>query len=95
MPVLEQYYKDHKNDGFVVLAVEDGEPVSEVAAYVKAAGLTFPVWPDLKWIASETYGINNLPTTLVIDRNFRVRLTWTGAVSRATLEEYVTPLLSE
>jgi peroxiredoxin len=95
MPVLEQYYKDHKNDGFVVLAVEDGEPVSEVAAYVKAAGLTFPVWPDLKWIASETYGINNLPTTVVIDRNFRVRLTWTGAVSRATLDEYVTPLLSE
>lgn len=95
MPILEQYYKDHQSDGFVVLAVEDGQPVAEVAAYVKAAGLTFPVWPDLKWVASETYGISNLPTTVVIDRNFRVRLTWTGAVTRATLDEYVTPLLGE
>ena len=95
MPVLNAYYNDHKADGFVVIAVEDGEPLSEVANYVKSTGLEFPVLPDEKWIASDTYGIKNLPTTYVIGRDFTLRLTWTGAVTRDTLERYVTPLLAE
>jgi thiol-disulfide isomerase/thioredoxin len=95
MPTLEAYYRAHRQEGFVVIAVEDGEPLAEVAAYVKAMGLTFPVWPDLKWVASETFGINNLPTSYVIDRSGVARLTWRGAITRATLEQYVTPLLKE
>ncbi|MGC1377294.1 MAG: TlpA disulfide reductase family protein [Anaerolineales bacterium] len=95
MPTLEAYYRAHRQEGFAVIAVEDGESLAEVAAYVKAMGLTFPVWPDLKWVASETFGINNLPTSYVIDRSGRARLTWRGAITRAILEKYVTPLLKE
>ena len=95
MPVLNAYYNDHKAEGFVVIAVEDGQPIAEVANYVNSTGLDFPVWPDLKWLASETYGITGLPTSFVLDRDFNIRYTWTGAVTRATLEQYVTPLLSE
>ena len=95
MPVLNAYYNDHKADGFVVLAVEDGEPLAEVANYVKSTGLNFPVWPDPQYLASDGYGIKNLPTTYVIGRDFTLRLTWTGAVTRDTLERYVTPLLQE
>ena len=95
MPTLEAYYRAHRQEGFVVIAVEDGEPLAEVAAYAKAMGLTFPVWPDLKWVASEAFGINNLPTSYVIDRNGTARLTWRGAITRAALEQYITPLLKE
>ena len=93
MPVLEAYYRAHKQDGFVVIAVEDGQPVSEVAEYAKNAGLTFPVWPDQKWVATTTFGISDLPTSYVIDRTFKVRLMWLGAISLDQLEQYVTPLL--
>jgi thiol-disulfide isomerase/thioredoxin len=93
MPVLEAYYRDYKDRGFVIIAVEDGEPVDEVRAYVEQTGLTFPVWPDLKWVASETFKIDALPTSFVIDRNGVARLTWTGAISRAMLEKYVTPII--
>ena len=95
MPVLNEYYNAHKDEGFVVLAVEDGEPLEDVANYVNSTGLDFPVWPDVEWLASEAYGIKNLPTTFVLDKNFNIRLTWTGAVTRQTLEEYVTPLINE
>jgi len=93
MPTLEAYYQAHKQDGLVVIAIEDGEPFAEVAAYVKEMGITFPVWPDLKWVATEAFGINNLPTSYVIDRAGIARLTWRGAITRAVLEQYVTPLL--
>lgn len=95
MPVLEAYYQLHKQDGFVVIAIEDGEPVDEVAAYVKEKDLTFPVWPDPKWVATEAFGINHLPTSYVIDRAGMARLTWVGAITREALEQYVTPLLKE
>jgi cytochrome c biogenesis protein CcmG, thiol:disulfide interchange protein DsbE len=95
MPTLEVYYQDHKDSGFVVVAIEDGEPVSEVAAFAESYNLSFPVWPDLKYVATTAFKTNSLPTSFVIDRSGTVRLTWTGAITRAALEKYVTPLLSE
>jgi thiol-disulfide isomerase/thioredoxin len=95
MPTLQAYYQAHRGDGFVVIAIEDGQPIAEVADYVKELGLTFPVWPDLKWVATEAFRINNLPTSFVIDRSGVVRLTWRGAITREALERYVTPLLKE
>lgn len=95
MPTLEAYYQAHRQAGLVVIAIEDGQPIDEVAAFVNEMGLTFPVWPDLKWVATETFGINNLPTSYVIDRSGVVRLTWRGAITREALEQHVTPLLKE
>ncbi len=95
MPMLEAYYQAHRQDGFVVIAIEDGEPVADVAAYVKEIGLTFPVWPDLKSVATQTFGINTLPMSYVLDRNGVVRLKWYSAITPELLEQYVTPLLKE
>jgi peroxiredoxin len=93
MPTLEAYYQAHKDAGFVVVAIDDGEAVEDVAAFVKEYGLSFPVWPDLNYTAGEAFKIVSLPTSFVIDRSGTVRLTWTGAITRATLEKYVTPLI--
>jgi peroxiredoxin len=95
MPTLNAYYKDHRAEGFVVVAIEDGEPVNEVSAYVRDNGLSFPVWPDLTWVATTAFKTDTLPSTFVIDRNGVVRLAWTGPISRASLEKYVTPLINE
>jgi len=95
MPTLEAYYQDHKDSGFVIIAIEDGEPVSEVAAFAESYQLSFPVWPDLKYVATTAFKTNSLPTSFVIDRSGTVRLTWTGAITRAALEKYVTPILNE
>jgi len=95
MPALKQYFEDHEEQGFTVIAIEAGETVSEVARFAEEYGLTFPVWadPDQKSIAA--FRNMALPNSYVIDRRGQVRLTWTGAISREMLEKYVTPLLEE
>ncbi len=95
MPTLDAYYQAHRQEGFVVVAIEDGEPVAEVAEYVRANALSFPVWPDLTWLATRTFKTDVLPSSFVIDRAGRVRLSWQGPITRATLEKFVTPLLQK
>jgi cytochrome c biogenesis protein CcmG, thiol:disulfide interchange protein DsbE len=95
MPTLEAFYQEYKDSGLVIVAIEDGEPASEVADFVKNYQLTFPVWPDPKWVATTAFKSDSLPTSFVIDRTGVVRLTWTGAISRAMLEKYVTPMLGQ
>jgi peroxiredoxin len=95
MPTLQAYYEKHQGEGFVIIAIEDGQPVNEVADFVENYGLTFPVWSDPKWVATTAFKTNSLPTSFVIDRAGVVRLTWGGAISREMLEKYVTPMLKQ
>ncbi len=96
MPTLQAYYEKHKDKGFVIVAIEDGlQGNITVDDFVAEYGLTFPVWPDPSFVASKAFGVNGLPTSFVIDREGTVRLTWSGEISMAALEKYVTPLLAE
>jgi peroxiredoxin len=95
MPELQSYYIAHKTEGFVVLAIESGEPADQVASFVKEYGITFPVWLDPQGKALEVFQNWDLPSSYVIDRKGIVRFTWTGAINQPTLEQYVTPLLEE
>ncbi|MDX9991729.1 MAG: TlpA disulfide reductase family protein [Anaerolineales bacterium] len=96
MPTLQAYYQKHKSKGFVIIAIEDGlQGNLDVRSFVAQYGLTFPVWPDPAFAASKAFGVTSLPTSFVIDRQGMVRLTWSGEISLAALEKYVTPLLAQ
>ena len=95
MPSLQTYYEKNKDRGFEIVAIEAGEPVDEVAAFVGRLGLTFKVWPDLEQKALAAFRGYSLPNTYVIDEGGQVRLAWFGPVSRKMLEAYVTPLLKD
>lgn len=93
MPELLAYYEAHSGDGFVLVAIDSGEGSEEVAAFVKAYGLTFPVWLDPRGDALNAFQNWNLPSSYVLDQDGTVRYSWTGPVNLQTLEEYVSPLL--
>ena len=96
MPTLKAYYEAHQADGFVVIAVNDGDPMDAVAAFVQEYSLTFPVWLDPTYEATErAFKTRNLPSSFVLDRDGNVRLRWVGEIDRASLEKYVTPLILE
>jgi thiol-disulfide isomerase/thioredoxin len=96
MPTLQAYYNKHRDEGFVVIAVNDGDPISDVLQFVKDYKLTFPVWLDPTYIATEqAFKTLNLPSSFVIDRSGIVRLQWVGEINRKMLEQYVTPLIKE
>ncbi len=93
MPEIEEYYEAHADQNFIVVAIESGEPASEVAAFVEQYGLTFPVWLDPNSDALTAFQNYNLPSTYIIDGDGIVRMSWTGQLNLETLEQYVTPLL--
>ncbi len=96
MPLLQKYYDKHRQDGFAVIGIEDGEPIGDVAAFVKQYALTFPIWLDPKHQATDVaFKTMNLPTSYVIDRDGQVKLAWYGAISEGNLEKYITPLIQE
>lgn len=95
MPELQAYYSAHESDGFVIVAIESGEPADQVASFVHEYGISFPVWIDSKGAALDSFQNWNLPSSYVIDRDGIVRLSWTGAIDLPTLEQYVTPLLEK
>jgi peroxiredoxin len=95
MPTLLAYYEAHKAQNFTIIAIEAGEPDSDVAVFVKEYGLTFPVWPDPSQKSIQTFRNPGLPNSFVIDTTGTVRLAWTGAISHDNLDKYVTPLLEQ
>jgi len=95
MPELQAYYLVHAAEGFVVVAIESGEPADQVASFVQEYGMTFPVWLDPRTKALEIFQNWDLPSSYVIDRDGIVRFSWTGGINQPTLELYVTPLLEE
>jgi cytochrome c biogenesis protein CcmG/thiol:disulfide interchange protein DsbE len=96
MPALQTFYNKHHDQGFVVIAINDGDPTADVLKFVKDYGLTFPVWLDPTYIATEqAFKTLNLPSSFVIDRSGVVQLQWVGGISRKTLDQYVSPLITE
>jgi peroxiredoxin len=64
--------------------------------FVEEYELTFPVWLDPTYIATEkAFNTLNLPTSFVIDREGTIQLTWVGGISAQMLEKHVTPLILE
>ena len=93
---MQAFYEKHQKNGFVIIAVNDGDPTAEVLQFVKDYGLTFPVWLDPTYLATEqAFKTLNLPSSFVIDRDGSTRLMWVGGINRAMLEKHVTPLLME
>jgi peroxiredoxin len=95
MPTLSAYYNAHTSEGFTIIAIEAGDPVEGVLQFAESYGLKFPVWLDPKGASIRAFGNGTLPNSYVIDRSGVVRYAWTGEISNAMLEKYVTPLLSE
>jgi peroxiredoxin len=93
MPTLVAYHNEHNADGFSVIAVEAGEPLDAVSPFVKSFEMTFPVWLDPNGASLRAFGNGTLPNSYVIDRTGTVRYAWTGEISKAMLEKYVTPLI--
>ena len=96
MPTLQAYHNKYSDEGFTVIAINDGDPTSDVIQFVKDYRLTFPVWLDPTYIATEdAFKTLNLPSSFVIDRNGTVRLSWVGEIKSKMLEKYVTPIIKE
>lgn len=96
MPTLQSFYDKYKEDGFTIVAINDGDPTADVLQFEEEYQLSFPIWLDPKYYATEqAFKTINLPSSFLIDRAGTVRLQWVGAISRKMLDQYVTPIIME
>jgi thiol-disulfide isomerase/thioredoxin len=95
MPTLQSFYEKYRDEGFVIVAINDGEPPELVEPFVRDYGLTFPVWLDEEYKSEKAFNTISLPSSYVIDRQGTVRLMWIGAITRKVLEKFVPAIIKE
>jgi peroxiredoxin len=95
MPTLLKYFKDHHEDGFMLIGINAGDPKAEVVKFVDEYNLTFPILLDPNNQSLIVFDNDSLPSSYVIDRHGNVVLAWTGPINLPMLEKYITPLLEE
>jgi peroxiredoxin len=100
MPEFEQVYRQHKDQGLVVLAVSiDAEAsANDVPAYLKegsprVGSYTFPVALDTKQEVALTYKLVGLPATFFIDKAGVIRALQPGAMNRQLILDKLKTIL--
>lgn len=95
MPDMENFYKDQKNNSFVILAVNyttQEKNKDDVQRFVEDFGLTFPILLDLDGSISSHYQIFTIPTTFVIDSNGVIQKKIVGPLNKEMMEKLVSSI---
>ena len=97
MPQLNRLYEKYRSSGFVLLGVNVDEDTRNAVAVATKLGVKFPVLLDTDKKTSQAYDLNAMPSTVLIDRDGRVRHVHRGYVdgTEDTYEAQIRALLKE
>ncbi len=95
MPLLNSYYLTHRQQGFVILAVNAGDSRSEAASFAQQNGLAFTVLLDPNTQLLNSLGIHDYPTSVFIGSDGIVKAIHVGMFTEDSIESEITPLLSQ
>lgn len=73
MPHLNRLHDKYRDTGFVLLGINVDDDPAKAAADAAKLGIKFPVLLDGAKTVSKLYGLDAMPTTVVIDRDGQVR----------------------
>jgi len=88
MPHMEEFYKEYKDEGYVILALNmtnTEDSLEDVTAFARDQKLTFPILLDEKGEVSADYEILAYPTSYFIDSTGVIRNKVTGALDKENL----------
>ena len=89
MPEFEAAYQANKNDGFMVVAINNRETPAEIAEFRDEIDVTFPLALDPDGALQSLYAVREYPTTLVIDRNGVIVTRHVGPLTADQVESLV------
>lgn len=97
MPALQEAYELYQEDGLVILALDQDEPVDVAREFFyEEMGLTFtPLLDDGSDIATAYGSFGVLPSTYFIDRDGFVSAIHRGPATLAQIEEYLAGMIIE
>ena len=93
-PELQRFYREHRNDGFVVLGVDSRDISGDARKFVDEFGLTYPQLHDSEGEVPDALGMTGFPENFLVDPAGDVALIQKGPVDREYLDEQVGPLIA-
>ena len=97
MPHLNKLYDKYRASGFVLLGVNVDEDSKAAAGVASKLGVKFPVLYDPNKAVGKLYGLDKMPSTVLIDRDGKVKYLHLGYVSgyEETYEKQIRELLKQ
>ncbi len=95
MPAIQQAYERFRDQGFIVLAVNQQEESAVILKYMNDQRLTFPALLDSDARVSAAYQARVLPSSFFIDRRGIIRAVYRGPMSRGMIEGTIEQLVAE
>ena len=95
LPALADFAAEHraKPDGPALLTINLGETAAEVEGFLREIGVgELPVALDINQVVKRDYGVQNLPTTFVIDRGGKARYMKLGEMTYDEMQIYLDAL---
>lgn len=78
MPLLEQLYKKYSPLGFTMLGVNVDKDISLADKILRDIPVSFPILYDPQGDISKTYDVDAMPTTVIVDRDGKMRFLHRG-----------------
>jgi cytochrome c biogenesis protein CcmG, thiol:disulfide interchange protein DsbE len=92
-PVLDRLARRYEKRGLVVLGVNTSDTAEVIKAYASKKGLSYPTVLDGGSVVSDQYGVEKLPSLVVIDKAGNVAAYLVGVVDESSLDEIVAAAL--
>jgi cytochrome c biogenesis protein CcmG, thiol:disulfide interchange protein DsbE len=92
-PLVDRISRRYKDHGLVVVGVNTSDEEGLAAPFATSRGLSFPIAFDEASRVAHAYGVESLPTLVVIDKTGKVIAVRTGVTGDAELERLVAQVL--
>ncbi|KOR86778.1 thiol-disulfide oxidoreductase [Bacillus sp. FJAT-22058] len=89
MPYMENQYKNFKDQGVEILAVNVGESDYAVNNFITKHELTFPVMIDKGREVENAYRVDILPVSFLVDKEGKVIDIITGALTEESIQKHM------
>lgn len=93
MRAIEPVWREHRDKGLLVLAVNAGQGREAIESFVAPLGLTYPILLDPGSAIARAWGVTGLPMTVFIGRDGRVKHRVLGESDAATFRKLVEEML--
>lgn len=93
MQALEPVYRQYRDRGLAILAVNVLQPLETVRPFVQGLGISYEVLLDPQGEVTRGYGVMGLPMTFIVDRQGVIRARIVGESTPEVFERAIATLL--
>jgi thiol-disulfide isomerase/thioredoxin len=92
-PLIDSFWKDHRDKGFEVISISVDDPPEKIAAWMQGKSYAFMAAPTNASVAAAFGNVTSVPTSFIVDTEGHIRHKIAGQLHYPRLEKLVTPLL--